>query len=118
MRRLLLLAISNYDFAASLDGIGDIAASKKAIQDGLALSRELGDKEIIAIGPHNAADYLFVQGDLAGAQQGYEQSVALNKERKSLVAAAESQSALAGVLLELNQPGRNLLAVPPPNCND
>lgn len=101
-----LMAVTQYDLAASLDGEGDLPRSKKALQDGLALAREIGDQEVIAIGIHNTADYLQVQGDLAAAQKGFEEALSLNKQRKSPEAAAEDQSALAEVLLELHQPAR------------
>jgi tetratricopeptide (TPR) repeat protein len=100
------MAITNYDFASALDGPGELAVSKKAIQDGLALARELGDLEIIAIGQHDEAAYLLYQGDLAGAQKSFEQALALNEKLKSANGVAETQTALAGVFLELNRPRR------------
>lgn len=99
-------AVTHYDFAASLDGPGDLASSKKALQDGLVLAHASGDTEIIAIGLYNTASYLLDEGDLNAARQSFEQALALNQQRKSAEGVAETQTALAVVFLELNNPAR------------
>jgi len=101
-----LLALTHFDFASSLDGLGDMATSKKAVEDGLALGRELGDQEVIELGLYDSADYLLDEGDLVAAQKAFEQSLAISKQRKDVEGIAETQTALAGVFLELHQPAR------------
>jgi tetratricopeptide (TPR) repeat protein/tRNA A-37 threonylcarbamoyl transferase component Bud32 len=100
------LAIAHFDFAASLDGPGDLATSKKALEEGMRLAREVGDTEIISLGLYNTACYQSDQGELTAARQSFEQSLSLSQQRKASDDVAETQTALAGVFLDLNNPVR------------
>jgi len=99
-------AVSQYNLASSLDGPGDLPASMKAIQEGLALSRGLGDNEMISLGLHNTGAYQFVVDDLSAAQKSFEQALVLERQRNAIAQVSETRNALAGVMLELNQPAK------------
>ena len=78
------------------EGLGDLAAARAHVDEGLVLYRELEDDDGVGRCLNNLGNVAFVAGDLDGATALYHQAIALLDERASIV----PRRNLAGVALQ------------------